>query len=164
MPETRLGKSPAERYCELFRDIRGSFNQAFADKSVDPVSATAQWILQLAYQSKVRKSPTGKRVVFADNFYTRHTMAKKLMEITDGEIRMTETIKMNNGDAINRVRLKEAIMQMKDAERGSWMLVRAYDKPNDYDRHMSIRESASPKTQATLSSRIARLWFFIRMT
>lgn len=61
-------------------------------------------------------------------------MAKKLKQITDGEIRMTGTIKINNVDAINRVRLKEAIIEMKDAERGSWMLVRAYDKPSDYDK------------------------------
>lgn len=74
------GISRAQSYTTVFRDLRGPYSKHF-DKvgcPVDRNSATALWILQLAHQAKNDTSVDRKRVIFTDNFYTRHTMAKQL--------------------------------------------------------------------------------------
>ena len=71
--------------------------------------------------------PLGKRVFFTDNFYTRHTHAKELQRIIDNEVRLIETVTFTNVDRTNRKHLSEAISILRDAPRGSWCLVRAYD-------------------------------------
>ena len=50
-----------------------------------------------------------KQWIFTDNFYTRHVLAKKILQFSDQEICMTGTVRFNLVDAINRPALKEAI-------------------------------------------------------
>ncbi len=71
---------------------------------------------------------------FCDNFYTRHTIGKALNAFTDGESRVIGTVKFTNVDATNRHYLSKAIELMKDASRGTWMLVRAFNKNPEYER------------------------------
>jgi ribosomal protein L30E len=89
--------------------------------------------LQMAHQTKIYEDPNHKRVIFCDNFYTRHNLATLLKQITDGEIRLVGTCRFNNVDATNCFYLKQAIESLKDKPRGSWVLVRAYDKVDNYD-------------------------------
>lgn len=42
-----------------------------------------------------------------DNFYTRHTLAKQILKLTDGEARMFGTVTMNIVDAVNRPEFKK---------------------------------------------------------
>ena len=53
---------------------------------IDEGSPSALWILQMAQQTKAARDPSGKRVFFCDNFYTGHTLASELKNITDGVV------------------------------------------------------------------------------
>jgi len=64
-------------------------------------SSSALWILQMAQQAKTFRDPSGKRVFFCDNFYTRHNLASVLKQMTNGEARMIGTVKFTNIDWIN---------------------------------------------------------------
>jgi hypothetical protein len=77
--------------------------------------------------------PIREKSIFCDNFYIRHTLARELKRITDGEARLCGTVKFINVDATNRQHLTQGILLMKDAPRGSWKLIRAYDKVPNLD-------------------------------
>ena len=103
--------------------MRKQFNNTLRKSDiVDKDSPRALWILQMAYQTKVYPDPSGKRVFFTDNFYTRHTLAKELKGITDNEARLIGTVKFTNVDSTNCRFLSEAMSMMKDTPRGSWCL------------------------------------------
>ena len=130
--------------------MRTPFNKIIGESDiVDKDSPTALWILQMAYQSKLYPDPSGKRVFFTDNFYTHHTLAKELQAITDNEAKLIGTLKFTNVDATNRRYLSEAIAMMKDAPRGSWCLVCAYDKIPDLEKLRRKHADAEKKTTAT---------------
>jgi hypothetical protein len=83
--------------------------------------------IQLAHQTKKLPDPNGKHVFFMDNFYTRHVLAEKLKQMTDGEARIIGTCKMNLVNKVNAVGVKKAIELLADQPHGSWALVRAYN-------------------------------------
>jgi hypothetical protein len=101
------GISRAQSYTIVFRDLREHFEKV--ERPVDRNSATALWILQLAHQVKNDNSADRKQVIFTDNFYMRHIMAKQLHCITDGNAFMIGTVKFTNVDAMNRIHLTTAI-------------------------------------------------------
>ena len=55
------------------------------------------------------------------------------MKISDGEARLIGTVSCSTADATDRHYLSDAILGMKDAERGAWKLVRAYHKVYDHE-------------------------------
>ena len=69
--------------------------------------------------------------------------------MTDNEARMIGTVKFTNVDATNRKFLSEAIQTMQDAERGSWCLVRAYDKVDNLEelrkKHLAREKTKTSK-------------------
>jgi hypothetical protein len=64
-------------------------------------SAPAGWVLQMAHQTKIYQDPNNKRVIFCDNFYTRHTLVALLKKITDGETQLIGKCQFNNVNATN---------------------------------------------------------------
>jgi hypothetical protein len=94
-------------------------------------SASALWTLQKAHQTKKLPDPSGKRSIFIDNFYTRHNLAEKVKVMTDGEIHITGTCRLDVINARNKVGVKKGIDMLKDRPRGSWALVRAFNPPVD---------------------------------
>ena len=82
--------------------MRTPFNKILGkSKLVDKDSPTTLWILQMAHQTKILPDPNGKRLLFVDNFYTRHLLAQELKRITDGKVRVIGTVKFTNIDATN---------------------------------------------------------------
>jgi hypothetical protein len=125
-----------EAYCQLFSELRTPYNTCIANNANSGIkadSASAGWVLQMAHQTKIYEDPHHKRVIFCDNFYTHHNLATSLKRITDGEICLVGTCRFNNVDATNRFYLKQAIESLKNKPRGSWVLVRAYDKVDNYN-------------------------------
>ena len=121
------GLNPAETYCELFRGLRGVFHKKFSKNS--PVSAkkpSALWIMQLAHQRKLHKDPSGERLVVMDNFYTRHPLARQLARVTDGEMKILGTVRLNNIDKMNRSLVKQAVERSSNKEKGHWLLAQAF--------------------------------------
>jgi hypothetical protein len=49
-----------------------------------------------------------------DNFYTRHNLAEKVKVLTDGEIRITGTCRLNVINTRNKVGVKKGIDMLKD--------------------------------------------------
>jgi hypothetical protein len=131
----RLPTSQAEQYTQLFRDLRTPFDKAYADDPTGKVfgvakdSASALWSLQMAHQTKKLPDPSGKRSIFMDNFYTRHNLAEKVKVLTDGEIHITGTCRLNVINKANKVGVKKGIDMLKDKPRGTWVLVRACNPP-----------------------------------
>jgi hypothetical protein len=77
-----------------------------------------------------------------DNYYTRHILARALKFITQGKARVVGTIKFTNVNATNRPFLTKAIASMKNEARGTWKLVRCYDKVEDLDKLQSKHAAA----------------------
>jgi hypothetical protein len=140
MVDNRSGNTTPENttqaYCRLFPEMRTPYNNILcaSDSAVKGESASALWVLQMAHHTKQHQDPSGKRVFFMDNFYTRHTLGMLLKKITDGEAHLCETVQFTNVDATNRYYLKTTIKDLKDKPRGSWFLVRAYNKTPNYDQ------------------------------
>ena len=55
----------------------------------------------MAHQSKMFVKENGKRVIVMDNFYTRHTLATILKKLSDNDISVIGTVRMNNVDGVN---------------------------------------------------------------
>jgi hypothetical protein len=109
-------------------------------------------VLQIAHQKKIYEDPNHKRVIFCDNFYTCHNLATSLKHITDGETCLFGTCCFNNLDATNHFHLKQAIESLKSKPRGLWVLVRAYNKVDNYDllkQQHKNQQNCLPKNQQT---------------
>lgn len=122
-----MGQSPAAAYLQVFPALKPVYAKLLTfPHLVDPLSASALWLLQMCHQSV--KAPRYKRLFVSDNFYTWHTLAIVLKALTGGNTCLLGTINMNLVDATNWIHLQEAIMGLADAPQGHWKLVRVYDK------------------------------------
>ena len=50
-----------------------------------------------------------QRVIVMDNFYTRHTLATILKKLSDNDIFVIGTVRMNNVDGVNRKKTKKQL-------------------------------------------------------
>jgi hypothetical protein len=73
-------ENAAQAYCRLFPEMWTPYNNFLcaSDSAVKGESASALWVLQVAYHTKHYQHPSGKRVFFMDNFYTHHTLGLSL--------------------------------------------------------------------------------------
>ena len=115
----------------MFRNKDGS------PKSGCPIkedSASALWTAQCAHMEKLNHTNTpGNRLVFMDNFYTRHALGKALLNVTDSKVRIIGTVKLTNVDSFNTAIIQNACAQLKNARRGSWKLVANFESPPDLE-------------------------------
>ena len=124
---------PANRYIGTFPKLVTMFRK-FADKSspannkdepaIDPSSPSAVWLMQMAHMAK--SNPSGTNHCFTDNFYTRHSLARGIDKITDGNTKLTGTCRLNFVDAVNKKLVAEAHKRVSEGEQGDWLLVPAY--------------------------------------
>ena len=79
----------AMRYTENFRDLKTPLEKLHTDlaKTEDLKKASALWIAKL---------------VFMDNFYSRHTFATNLKKLSDNDIKVIGTVRCNIVDSANR--------------------------------------------------------------
>lgn len=120
----KLPSTAGERYTRLFHGLRAPFDKGYAQdpegklSGVAKKSASALWSLQMLHQTHKQKDPSGKRHLYMDNFYTRHNLAEKVKQLSDQEIRITGTCRLNVIDKFNKVGVKAAINLLRDEERG----------------------------------------------
>ena len=147
------GESGAEAFCRVHREMRTPYNRVLGNCTfIEKNSPTAMWILQMAHQTKTYQDPSGSRVFFMDNFYTRHTLAQGLKQMTDGEAKIIGTVKFTNIDSTNRRYVAEGVTKLKDCARGSWSVIRAHDKHPDLDK-LRRRHDAEQKKKKRKKSR-----------
>ena len=87
-----------------------------------------------------------------DNFYTRHTLARKILQLSDNEIYTIGTVCFNMVDSVNCPCLKAAIDLMQTKERGSWCVVPAFDELDnlaDLKKKHKAAQVKLPKNQRT---------------
>ena len=99
-------------------------NHFVARSNIARTPASAFWLCQLVHQTELYRPSSGYRVVFTDNFYTRPRLAKKLFDVSDGDIKMTGRCKYPTIDAINRPVFFECAKKLKDFPRGTCILAR----------------------------------------
>ena len=110
---------------------------------------------------KVSQSPSGKRIVFMDNFYTRHPLARKIKQLTNNEIKVIGTVKLNSLDTYNKTNVVKAIEMMKDMPLGSWLLVQCFDSlPQRSNKSKKVKSEFSSSTSSKSRKRKSNCWEF----
>ncbi|GMF26610.1 unnamed protein product [Phytophthora fragariaefolia] len=124
-----MSSAPAERYTILFPTLMTPlYNTLRAeDVAIEPDTATATWIAMAGHKTRVLRSPTEHRLVVSDNFYTRHTFAQAQLKITDGEMHLLGTVRINLVDKWKKVVMAAAVARLGAGERGTWEVVAAVD-------------------------------------
>ena len=137
----RIKTTPASKYCQLFPTLRSIYQQKFVLNEKSPIPAekpSALWCLQLAHMHHKFELPQDKkRIVFMDNFYTRHVLGKQIKSLTNDEIRIIGTVRMNFVDKLNKPNVKKAYEMVEKMVHGSWLLVQCFDSGPDGDPQVS---------------------------
>ena len=100
--------TPLNKYISVFPKLRTPVSKVVTDTGdITKNDASALWATQIAHMTLQKKSSTvpnnaDNRYVFCDNFYTRHTLATVIDKITDGEVKVTGTIRMNYVEMVNK--------------------------------------------------------------
>ncbi|GMF33858.1 unnamed protein product [Phytophthora lilii] len=139
--------TPAERYTQVFPSLRTPLYNTLSrpEVNIDPKSATALWIAMAGHQTRTFRSPSGRRLLVSDNFYTRHTYAPAVEAFTDGEVRLLGTVRMNLVDRFNKFALEPVIKRIAVQERGEWELVAAVVPESDYKKNAAAHDKKQKK-------------------
>ena len=98
------------------------------------------------------------RLVFMDNFYSRHTFATHLKKFSDNDIKVIGTVRCNMVDSANRDNVLKGLERVNDKPMHSWVLVRAHDKvestsnkrrkvqSNTLDNYLNVSPSKQPSS------------------
>ena len=98
------------------------------------------------------------RLVFMDNFYSRHTFATNLKKFSDNNIKVIGTVRCNMVDSANRDNVLKGLERVNDKPMHSWVLVRAHDKvestsnkrrkvqSNTLDNYLNMSSSKQPSS------------------
>ena len=137
-------QTPAERFMKVFVELYATFNQ-FAQSSKSrlrnacavPYDSTSMlWVLMVgllyrsiigASSSRPRKDAPLHNVVYMDNFYTRHALARACGDFMDNAMKTTGTVKLNLVDKVNKPVVVQGIKNLEKQERGSWILVQVHN-------------------------------------
>ena len=121
----------SECYCEQFPVLHSSLHKLTNGNYnvIDVTTATYLWCLMLAHTTTVKSmnsfSGTGRnnRYLYVDNFYTCPVFAKKLKNMTGGEIVTTGTMRLNYLDALNKAAVTHSVKNLELKAQGSWELL-----------------------------------------
>jgi hypothetical protein len=86
--------TPASRFSSVFPEMRTPLRNALLqfnttyECGIKLDSASALWLSMICQQTQKSPSPSGRRIVVMDNFYTRHTLAVAAQILTDGEVKV----------------------------------------------------------------------------
>ncbi len=154
------GLNLVDRYAFIHRELRHVVASKFKDKcntkpgDINRESASALWTTQLGHMCM--KKPMSdvnirdkSRRIFTDNFYTRHALGQKMKEISNNELKLCGTVRLNFVDEVNKVNVIEGIEMMKKAERGDWVLVPAFNFEQNHEKEKNafLKEQKKKKTR-----------------
>ena len=153
------GMNPVDRYAYVHRELKRVVSSKFNDKSktkpgdISRDSASALWATQLAHMTM--KAPMSdvniedkSRRIFTDNFYTRHALGEKMKELSN-ELKLCGTVRLNFVDEVNKVNVTKGIEMMRNAKRGDWVLVPAFnfDRNHEKDKNAFLKEQKKNRTR-----------------
>lgn len=116
--------SAVERYSDIFPELRTPVARVFG-LTGGKLTAKTLWAAMAAQQTLKLASESGRRLLFTDNFYNSNEFARGLMSLSDNEIRVVGTMRLNYVDGGSRVSMQKAIASLKIADRNHWILVHA---------------------------------------
>lgn len=82
----------------------------------------------MAHKTLLHTQTQHGSLLVIDNFYIRHPPARQLHQLTDLKCRVLGTLRVSNVDAINHLRLKEAIEALKHEAHDEWGSVQVHEK------------------------------------
>lgn len=85
-------------------------------------SPSALCCLQAMLQTQHFAQPNIRRLLICDKVYTRHVLARKIYSLTDVELKLLGTVRMNLIDSANRQTIKSVVDKAKSAARRTWWL------------------------------------------
>ena len=95
------GCSPVDRYLNIFPQLRTpAMKMLSSHPDIPRKKASALWVTQVSHTThKMRAididNKRKHRYLYCDNFYTPHKLAKAIDTFTDGEMKVTGTIRLN---------------------------------------------------------------------
>jgi hypothetical protein len=138
------GLCGAVTFAKMFPDVSSLYDKHVLhnDVGVDPESSSALWTIMMT-QPVLRAGGTNKKhTFFTDSYYTRPALAKLLYDCTDGNATLIGTIKMTYLTNVNRKAMKMAIDEMKNATRGSWVLLQVLVEKEDRTEEPTVMKRA----------------------
>ena len=159
-------------YLQIFPTLKKAFGKYFKrnletenDSPVDCKSASALWALMIAKLYIADPHCEEKKIVYCDNYYGRHSLARTVEELTDGKVGITSTIKFGNVEAVNKPAVQRLIEALKDAPQGSWGVVPAYEVVHNeclkesIERKKRLKKTYKPMIYKNKSIRFRRTGF-----
>lgn len=100
--------------------------------------------------------------VFCDNFYTRLSLANKIKEFTDDEVCVTGTVRYNYVDKYNKPLVLTGLkaLGVDNTERGCWVLVPAYNPPEELAKTILRNSILKVRVQASSCGKTVKLLYF----
>lgn len=152
-----LPTTASQRYTQLFPSLRRALEGtlARADIHIDGKMASSLWTAMIAHQTQLYPAESGRRLVISDNFYTRHDLAKAILAMTDGEVRMLGTARLDWAGRLNRDALADSVKRVAQMPRGSWELIAAVDSHVDSKKERDAHVRRQKKLPAHLRTAYA---------
>lgn len=152
------GICPIHRYCDIIPQLRRPITKSCEKENSVPLTpASALWVGMVGTQVQKISVKTidgdgTKRILFVDNYYTRHSFANSLSDFTDSEFQMIGTVRMNFIDKHNKKNVINGIISLSEKERVTWSLVPASSMFRSHPSPISSTPSSSPSTSSVSPS------------
>ena len=130
----RFTEAPgAQAYCNMFKTMRSYYERAFPESTlVEEDTSSALWAMMMAHPVRMDPCNASKRIFYTDSYYTRHALAKALLEMTDKRAFLTGTIKQSYMIKEDKIRVKPIVDEMnKHAKRGEWVLLQVFERDSN---------------------------------
>lgn len=112
----------------MFGNLRGAVDRKVDRGLIGKGSASALWCPKMEPQTTMNPRGVDRMLMAMNNFYTRHTLARQLHILSDGECKFVGTVRLNNIDAVNKRAVREAVETLKTAKNGEWRLCQTFNK------------------------------------
>jgi hypothetical protein len=139
--------NPANNFCAIFPKMAHPLSRTLKDHpELKQSLASALWATILTHlQLKAPSTRGAYHLIVMSNYYTRHSLVQAISTMSNKSIRILGTMQFNSVDSINRVHLKKAIEDIRESKRGTWKLVRAYDKSANWDKRQKDYNAQHPE-------------------
>lgn len=116
--ENKTGVPLLLRYTRIFRHMRGEVHRQ-SDKGGKPKdSAISLWCTHPAHQTQLYPSPSKRKLIVMDNFYTQQVLITQFSLLSDRNCRVLRIVRLKNVPAHYKLAVKEAVETLKKGGHG----------------------------------------------
>eukprot|EP00171_Calliarthron_tuberculosum_P014543 IDg14543t1 len=99
-------KSAVERYSDISPELRTPVVRVFGLERAGHTAKTL-WSAVAAQKKLKRESSSERRLLFTDNYYTSKELSRGILQLSDGEFRIVDTMCMNYVDGGSQTSLQK---------------------------------------------------------